>query len=86
MIAVILELAFGLGGIAGVGWMYGGNMNTGLMLLIGILAWDCLVTAIAAFTGGLSCLCTVPINLGVAAFSAARLNAYARAHPDTFSG
>ncbi len=86
MIAVILEISFGLGGIAGVGWMYGGNMNTGLVLLLGVLAWDCLVAAIAAFTGGLSCLCTVPINLGVAAFSAARLNAFARAHPETFSG
>jgi hypothetical protein len=84
-IAIFLEISFGLAGIAGMGWIYGGNTSTGLVLLVAVLLWDCLVTGIAALTGGISCLCTVPINIVIAAISAARLSNYTKAHPDIFS-
>lgn len=84
-IALLLEIGPGIGGLYGIGWLYSGKTTTGVMLLVGTLLWSCIVGVIAASTGGLACLCTVPVNIVIMAVSAYNLNNYAKSHPEMFS-
>jgi hypothetical protein len=84
-IALILEILPGLFGIYGIGWIYGNNTNTGLLLLIGGLIWLVIAILINVFTGGFGCFCTIPINIAIVALSSIQLNTYTKQHPELFS-
>jgi TM2 domain-containing membrane protein YozV len=83
-IALILEILPGLFGIFGIGWIYAGNTTAGILWLIGVLAWDVAAGLINVLSGGIGCLCTIPVGLGLVAISAAALNSYTKQHNELF--
>jgi TM2 domain-containing membrane protein YozV len=83
-LALVLEIVAGLFGILGIGWIYSGKTSTGLIWLIGYLVWVGIAVIAAALSGGLACLCTVPVNLVCVGISAYNLNNYTKSDPQTF--
>jgi hypothetical protein len=83
-IALILEILPGLFGFLGLGWIYGGNTNTGLVWLVSVLVWDFIAFFIVVLTAGFGCFCTVPVNLTLIAISVSSLNTYTKQHPELF--
>lgn len=83
-IALILEILPGLFGFLGFGWLYSGNTGTGIAWLIGVLVWEFIAIFIDVITGGVFCLCSVPINLVLTTISAYSLNKYTKSHPELF--
>ena len=84
-VALILEILPGLFGILGLGWIYSGNTVAGAAWLIGMLVWDFIAVMVLIFSGGLGCLCTIPINLIAVAVSAFFLNNYISQHEELFT-
>ncbi|MBU0491975.1 MAG: HEAT repeat domain-containing protein [Chloroflexi bacterium] len=85
-LAFILEILPGLFGFLGLGWIYSGNTLAGILWLAGMLIWDLFVLVMALFTLGLSCICTLPVNLILLAVSSALLYQYIKQHPELFVG
>jgi TM2 domain-containing membrane protein YozV len=84
-IALILEILPGLFGFLGFGWIYAGNNNTGILFLIGFLAWHLvIVLPISLITAGIGLCVTIPIDLIVIGVSAASLNNHTLQHPELF--
>ncbi len=84
-IALILEILPGLFGILGIGWIYAGDNNKGVMYLIGFLAWHFLVVLpVALITAGGGLCITIPIDLVMIGVSASSLNNYTIQHPELF--
>jgi hypothetical protein len=84
-VALILEILPGLFGILGLGWIYSGNTVVGVAWLVGMLVWDFIAVLVLIFSGGLGCLCTIPINLVAVAVSAFFLNNYISQHDELFT-
>lgn len=83
-IALILEILPGLFGLLGFGWIYSGNTTTGVLLLVGFLAWMVVAIIINIASAGFGCFCTIPVNLIAVGLSAVMLNDYAKKHPEIF--
>ena len=83
--AMLLEILPGLFGIYGIGWIYGNNTTTGLILLIGGLVWLAIAVVIDIITVGFGVCFTLPINIIVIVVSAIMLNKYTQEHPELFS-
>ena len=83
-IALILEILPGIFGLLGFGWIYSGRTSTGLSWLIGFLVWGFFAILLLAISGGLACICILPINLVVIALSARSLEAYTKGQPELF--
>lgn len=83
-IALILEILPGLFGFLGFGWIYIGQTSTGLIWLIGYLVWMVFAVIINVITGGIACLCTVPIGIVALAVSAYFLNENMKKRPELF--
>lgn len=82
--AMILEILPGLFGFLGFGWMYAGQMEKGVMWLVGVLVWDFAAMFILVLTAGFGCLFTIPVNLVLIAISASSLNNYTKSRTDLF--
>jgi hypothetical protein len=82
-LAVILEVLLGLFGFLGIGWIYAGDTNRGLITLVAFLIWNAVLTTIIVFTVGIGCIC-IPINWIIIAASAYALNNYTKTRPDLF--
>lgn len=83
-IAIILEILPGLFGFLGFGWIYAGNVGTGIAWLVGMLVWTGIATILAVLTVGISLFCTLPVSIGLLAISAVTLNSYTKNHPELF--
>ena len=83
-IALVLEILPGLFGFPGIGWIYGGETTTGVIILGATLVWDIIAFGLLTITGGLACTITVPINLVIVTVSSVLLNNHANQHPETF--
>ena len=82
---MILEILPGLFGILGIGWIYAGKSNTGIIWLIGFLAWHLvIVLPVVLLTAGGGLCVTIPIDLVCIAVSAYTLNNYTNQHPELF--
>ena len=82
--ALLLEILPALVGVFGIGWIYGGNITVGVLLMVGMLVWDVVAVLGSVVTLGLGCFCFVPINLVALGVSAYFLNEYMRQHPELF--
>lgn len=83
--ALVAEIAGGLFGIFGLGWIIAGRSETGVFWLVGMLIWELVAVGISLITGGILCIVTIPINLAAVAASAYNLNNYMNQHPDQFT-
>jgi hypothetical protein len=83
-IALILEVLPGLFGILGIGWIYAGDTNTGLLWLIGYLVAAVVFVIADVLSGGLCCLVTVPLQIVAIVLSTTRLREYMATRPDVF--
>jgi len=84
-IALILEILPGMFGFLGMGWIYSGENNKGIMFLIGFLAWHFLVVLpVSLITAGGALCITIPIDLVIIGVSASSLNSHTQQHPELF--
>ncbi len=83
-IALILEILPGLFGFYGIGRIYSGDTQTGILWLAGGLAWAFIAGLVSVFTGGIACFCTIPLNLAAVATATYLLNQYTKNHPEIF--
>jgi TM2 domain-containing membrane protein YozV len=83
-LAIVLEVLPGLFGILGIGWMYAGNINTGLAVLVGNLIFLAISAVIAVLTAGIGLCILWPMEIVILVLSATQLNKYTRKHPELF--
>ena len=81
---LILEILPGLFGIFGIGWIYAGETNTGVLILIGGLVMMFIFVTANVLSAGICCFGTIPIQLAVLAISTIKLNDFMKQHPETF--
>lgn len=82
--AQILEILPGLFGFLGFGWIYAGDVNTGIMFLVGYLVAAVAFVIFDIISGGICCFFTVPLQILIIAVSVSRLNQHIKAHPELF--
>ena len=79
-LAYVLEIL-----LLGLGWIYAGETSTGIVILVGWVVLGLMVgLPIDILTGGLGCLCTVPLAMLAYIFSITRLSKHMNARPDVF--
>jgi hypothetical protein len=83
-VALILEILPGLIGFLGFGWIYAGKTQTGVMWLVGFLAWN-LIALLLDIT-----ICFIPIHITVSLacliISPVSLNNYLNRNPQVLGG
>jgi hypothetical protein len=84
-IALILEILPGLFGLLGFGWIYAGNVNSGIIWLICFLLYTIFASIIAVFTLGISLCLSLPLSIALIVISAVNLNNYTKQHSDLFT-
>jgi len=78
LIAIIIEIIFGMGGALGMGWLYVGNFGRAALFFIGYIVF-CIVEAVLGFvTLGMAAFCFAPLNILAIAFSSIKLREYVR--------
>lgn len=82
--AQILEILPGLFGFLGFGWIYAGDVNTGIMFLVGYLVVAFAFVIFDVVSGGICCFFTLPLQILIIAVSVSRLNQHIKAHPELF--
>ncbi|MBC7251088.1 MAG: zinc ribbon domain-containing protein [Anaerolineae bacterium] len=79
-IAYILEIL-----LLGLGWIYAGETGTGIAILVGWIIVGLMIgIPVDLATGGLGCLCTVPMAIVAYGLSLTRLSKYMNARPHIF--
>jgi len=79
-IAYILEIL-----LLGLGWIYAGETGTGIAILVGWIVVGLMIgIPVDLATGGLGCLCTVPLAIVAYALSLTQLSKYMNARPRVF--
>ncbi len=63
--ALILEVVAGLFGFLGIGWIYAGETQKGIVILVGNLIVQFLVLIFTLFFG---VICTIPLSAGISAY------------------
>ncbi len=63
--ALILEVVAGLFGFLGIGWIYAGETQKGILILIGNFVLQGLVLVFTLFFG---VICTIPISAAISAY------------------
>ena len=69
---VIIEALAALFGPFGLGWLYAGRNQTGILLLAGGILWDAI--GVALLSTGVGAVCFLPIHVILVTVSAARLS------------
>jgi hypothetical protein len=73
LIAIIIEIIFGLGGALGMGWLYVGSYGRAALIFTSYIIF-CIIEAVLAFvTIGLAAFCFAPLNMFAIAFSSIKL-------------
>ncbi len=62
-LAIIAEALPGLFGFLGIGWLYAGNTTTGILVLLGFLAWNFIAVILDLLTVGFFLCLHLPANL-----------------------
>jgi hypothetical protein len=75
---MIVEILFGLFGVLGIGWLYAGNVGTGVVALIGYLLLIFIEGVGITLTGGLAACIVVPVNLAIIIISGFKARDYVR--------
>jgi hypothetical protein len=83
-LGLILEILPGLFGIFGIGWIYTGETNTGVLILIGGLAMMGIFVVADVLSAGICCFGTIPLQLLALAISTVKLNDLMKQHPERF--
>lgn len=79
-LAYVLEIL-----LLGLGWIYAGETSTGIVILVGWVVLGLMVgLPVDILTGGLGCLCTVPLAMLAYVFSITRLSKHMNARPEVF--
>ncbi len=63
--ALVLEIVAGLFGFLGIGWIYAGETQKGILILLGNFVLQGLVLVFTLFFG---VICTIPISAGISAY------------------
>jgi len=78
IIAMVVEVLFGLFGLLGVGWLYAGKFSTAMLMFLGFFVLV-FIEAVALFsTIGLATCVIIPLNLAIAVISGVRCRDYVR--------
>jgi hypothetical protein len=78
LIAIIIEIIFGMGGALGMGWLYVGNFGRAALIFTGYIIF-CIIEAVLGFiTLGMAAFCFAPLNVLAIAFSSVKLREYIR--------
>jgi TM2 domain-containing membrane protein YozV len=83
-IALILEILPALLGFLGFGWIYAGEVNTGVTFLVGYLVVVFVFAIFDVFSSGICCFLTLPLQIVIVVISVSRLNKHIKAHPELF--
>jgi len=83
-IALILEILPGLLGYLGFGWIYAGEVNTGVAFLVGYLVATFVFVIFDVFSSGVCCFFTLPLQILIIVVSVSKLNQHIKAHPELF--
>jgi hypothetical protein len=83
-LTIILEALPGMFGFFGIGWMYAGNVGTGLALLFGNWVYLAIGAVIATVTAGIGLCFLWPVEILFLVLSATQLNKYIKQHPELF--
>lgn len=78
VIAMIVEIVFGLFGILGMGWLYAGNIPVAIGAFIGYVVLVFIEIAIITVSFGLAACIIVPLNLVITIVSGLRARDYVR--------
>jgi len=78
---VLIEILLAIFGIYGVGWLMIGETTTGLLLLLGGLAWSTFVVGGSVATAFTGACCLVPLHVLFIALSATLLSNRIKAMP-----
>ncbi len=77
LIALIVEVVFGLFGLLGLGWLYVGNYGMALAVFVGYWVLLGVELVVVGITGGLLACFTIPLNLVLLAVSGIKAREYA---------
>ena len=77
-IAMILEIAFGLFGILGIGWLYSGKMSRAAVVFFGYFVVVFIELTVIAATLGVAYCFVAPLNLVIAIISGIKVRDYIR--------
>jgi hypothetical protein len=80
----ILALVVLFIGLFGIGWLYAGNLQMGLILVVGMTVWNVFSVFAGNYTGGLTPYITGVVNVLVLIISIIALNGFMHKHPDEF--
>ncbi|MBM4422016.1 MAG: TM2 domain-containing protein [Chloroflexi bacterium] len=83
-IALVIEVAAGLFGFLGIGWMYAGNVSAGLIWLIGFWVGNIIGIVLDLLTVGFFTCIHVPLAIACLPVSAYLLYNYTKQHPEVF--
>jgi len=83
-LALILEIVGGLFGLPGIGWIYAGQTNAGIILLVVMIIINALGLFGALITFFGTCLCSIPLNLVVMGVSSYLLYTHTKQHSEVF--
>ena len=83
-IAIILELLPGFFAFLGIGWIYAGQMTTGVIILVTDMAFNCIFAVIGTATAGITFCFTVPLQLVAIGLSTYLLYQHTKNQPDIF--
>lgn len=70
--------------IPGLGWIYSGNTNTGVPLLIGMVVWNIIAGIIDTVTAGVFLCVDIPVDIIVIVISVTKLTEYMKTRTDLF--
>ncbi len=73
IIAMIIEILFGLVGALGMGWLYISNFGVAALIFFGYLVFCIFETYLIVAVWGLTGFCLAPLNLLAIAFSSFKL-------------
>ncbi len=71
-------------GFLGIGWLYAGNVTTGILWLVGFFSWNIIAILLDVVSMGFFVCLHIPTNIALVIISAVNLNTYARKHPELF--
>ena len=83
-IAIILELLPGFFALLGIGWIYAGQITTGVIILVTDIVFNCIFAAIGAATAGITFCFTLPLQLAAIGLSTYLLYQHTKKRPDLF--
>ncbi len=83
-IAIILEILPGFFTLLGIGWIYAGQITTGVIILVTGIVFNCIFVIIGAATAGITFCFTVPLQWAAVGLSTYLLYQHTKNQPDIF--